>query len=55
MTYQEALKIAYPLHEALYGKPRDHQEWAAGFNKRDTIARVLMEVFTNQTTDETKT
>jgi hypothetical protein len=45
MTYQEALKIAYPIHAALYGKPRDHQEWAEGFNKRDVIARELMKIY----------
>ena len=44
MTYQEALKIAYPLHEALFGKPKSHHEWAAGFNRRGVICRVLMEI-----------
>lgn len=49
MTYTEALKLAYPIHDALYGEPKDHQQWADGFNKRGKIAEVLIKATNSQT------
>lgn len=45
MEYQEALKLAYVIHDEIYGIPRTHQEWANAFNIRGRIAKALVKHF----------
>lgn len=41
-TYRDFQPLADELYLKLYGKPKSHQEWCEGFNKRGEMIRILM-------------